>query len=96
MTALRSCERQSGRYSPTAQASFKQESERPFGGLPFRSPVPAGEQSYFCQPRLYQDLLNYLQYNAFFRYVKEKIKKIRNFLTIYINLRKKAEKNILF
>lgn len=96
MTALRSCERQSGRYSPTAQASFKQESERPFGGLPFRSPVPAGEQSYFCQPRLYQDLLNYLQYNAFFRYVKEKIKKNQKFSYNLCKFTEKAEKNILF
>ena len=70
MTALRSCERQSGGYSPTTQASFRQETKRPFGGIPFHSPVPAGERSYFCQPRLYQDLLNYLQYNAFFHHVK--------------------------
>ena len=38
MTALRSCERQSGGYSPTAQTLFKQESEKLFGGVPFRSP----------------------------------------------------------
>ena len=75
MTALRSCERQSGRYSPTAQTLSKQEFEKLFGGIPFRSPVPAGEQSYFCQPRLYQDLLNYLQYSAFFCYVKQEVSK---------------------
>ena len=38
MTALRSCERQSGGYSPAAQTLSKQESEKLFGGVPFRSP----------------------------------------------------------
>ena len=38
MTALRSCERQSGGYSPAAQTLSKQEFEKLFGGLPFCSP----------------------------------------------------------
>ena len=45
MTALRSCERQSGRCSPTAQTLSKQEFEKLFGGIPFHSPgfLPVAE-----------------------------------------------------
>ena len=38
MTALRSCERQSAGYFPTSQTLSKQELEKLFGGVPFRSP----------------------------------------------------------
>ena len=87
MTALRSCERQSDGCFPTTQTLSGQESEKLFGGVPFRSPVPAGDRSYFCQPRLYQDLLNYLQYNAFLRYVKHKNAK---FVKIFLFLKMKT------
>ena len=38
MTALRPCERQSAGCFPTSQTLFKQELEKLFGGIPFRSP----------------------------------------------------------
>lgn len=38
MTALRSCERQSAGCFPTTQTLSKQEFEKLFGGIPFRSP----------------------------------------------------------
>ena len=38
MTALRPFGRQSAGYFPTTQVSTKQEFDRPFGGVPFRTP----------------------------------------------------------
>ena len=81
MTALRSCERQSDGCSPTAQIPSKQEFGKALRRHPLSLPrFPAGNGSYSCQPRLYQDLLNYLQYSAFLRYVKQEIPKQCNIL----------------
>ena len=48
MTALRFCKRQSAGCFPTTQMLFKQEFEKPFGGVPFRSPgfLPAAEATF--------------------------------------------------